>query len=168
MNSKRSVLFGWILVFGGAFGAPAILGQSVGTLIQRQAEAELQALHQEERRAHLHHDVNGLLSHLGTDLIDVREGKIQVMTSKEVRERFNEYFRTAQFIAWDDVQPPVVRASPDGRLGWMIVRVHIAYNETNASGKTTSNDSILAWMAAYEKREGKWMMIAVTTTTQQP
>ncbi len=57
-----------------------------------------------------------------------------------------------------------MRVSPDGQMAWMIVRVRISYTETDASGKTKSQRSTGAWMAAYERQAGKWSMIAVTST----
>jgi len=46
----------------------------------------------------------------------------------------------------------------------MIVRVRIAYTETDASGGKTKQDSVGAWMSAYEKLNGNWIMTAVTST----
>ena len=61
----------------------------------------------------------------------------------------------------------MVHASADGSMGWMIVRVRIAYTEHESSGQKTAHDSVMAWMSAYEKREGRWIMTAVTSTSQE-
>jgi hypothetical protein len=81
-----------------------------------------------------------------------------------VRDKFVEYFKNAQFSTWDDVEPPIVRVSADGNMGWMIVRVRIAYTETEASGKTTNENTVGAWMSSYERQNGTWIMAAVTST----
>jgi len=86
------------------------------------------------------------------------------MSREDVRRRFLKYFEHARFYAWDDVDPPIVHVSSNGKMGWMIVRVRIAYKEMDDSGKKTDNDSIAAWMSAYEKRNGQWIMTAVTST----
>jgi hypothetical protein len=52
-------------------------------------------------------------------------------------------------------------------MGWMIVRVRIAYTETDASGKKTNENTVGAWMSAYEKQNGTWIMTAVTSTFGQ-
>jgi ketosteroid isomerase-like protein len=156
------LVVGTLLLFGTATRLTA--AQDAEPILQQQAEQELRALHQADRRAHLSHDVKALVAHAAESLIDVRDGKVQRLTREQIRERFAEYFRRANFIAWDDVEPAIVRASPDGRLGWMIVRVHIAYDEKLPSRKVRRTDSVLAWMAAYEKRNGEWIMTAVTTT----
>lgn len=161
--NRKLLLYLWIAI---SISYPfTMIADDTSSAIQRRAETELLALHQADRHAHLQHDVNALISHLGTTLIDVHDGKIQRITRDDVRKRFVEYFRTSQFVAWDDVEPPIVRASPDGRSGWMIVRVHIVYNETSASGQSR-NDSVLAWMSTYEKKNGVWILETVTTTTQ--
>ena len=88
------------------------------------------------------------------------------MSREDVRAKFVEYFQSAQFTAWDDAEPPIVRVSADGNMGWMIVRVRIAYTETDASGKKNEN-TVGAWMSAYEKQDGTWIMTAVTSTFGQ-
>ena len=139
-----------------------IFGESA---TQQKAESELLALHQADRRAHFDHDVNHLLANMGGELLDVRDGKINHLSREEVRKKFVEYFQRAHFTAWDDLEPPIVRASADGSLGWMIVRVRITYTEKDSSGKSKVHDGTMAWMSAYEKREGKWTMVAVTSTS---
>jgi hypothetical protein len=133
---------------------------------QKQAEQELLALHKEERRAHFEHDVEFLVAHAGRELLDVREGRVNRMTRDDVRKRFVEYFKSAHFSAWDDLEPPIVQASLDGKLGWVVVRVRIAYTETDASGRETREDSSMAWMSAYEKQDGQWVLKAVTSTAE--
>lgn len=128
--------------------------------------AEVLAVHQADRRANFNHDIEDLVARAAPETLDVRDGQINRMTREDVRKRFTEYFWSAEFSAWDDVEPPVVRVSPDGRMAWMIVRVRISYTETEASGKKKPVQSIDAWMAAYEKQAGKWVMVAVTSTFQ--
>jgi hypothetical protein len=134
---------------------------------QRNVKAELLALHSADRRDHLERNVDSLLARIAWPLFDVRKGKISRTSRDEMRSRFADYFRRAEFSAWDDVEPPVVRVSPDGKMAWMIFRVRIAYTETQPSGKRTKQDSIIAWMSAYEKQNGKWLLTAVTSTFEE-
>jgi hypothetical protein len=137
------------------------------TLAQKQAEAELLALHQQDRRAHLTRDVDLLLQHSGPELIDVRDGNVAVLSRDTLSARFTDYFHRATFSAWEDVVPPIVRASEDGSMGWMIVRVHIAYIELGPSGPPLKHDETMAWMSTYRKSSGKWIHTAVTSTTEK-
>ena len=128
------------------------------------AKADLLALHQADRRAHFHHDVSALLATVPTEFIYVRDGRVQAQTKEDLRKRFTEYFQGAEFTAWDDLEPPIVHASGDGQMGWMVVRVKIAYSKTDTAGKKTLEQSVIAWMSVYEKHEGKWLHVANTST----
>ncbi len=90
------------------------------------AKAELLAIHQAARQAHFNRDVDFIVAGMGPEFITVHEGNIRVMSREDVRKQFTEYFRSAEFSAWDDLEPPIIRISPDGKMGWMIVRVRIA------------------------------------------
>jgi len=148
--------------------SPRLWAQIPDNSLQKKGEKELIALHEEDRRAHFQHDIPALLSHIGAELIDVHEGKVSKMGATDVRKRFTDYFLHAEFSAWDDLDPPIVRVSADGQVGWMIVRVRITYTETDQQGKKTLNDSVMAWMASYQKQAGCWIMTAVTSTSQTP
>jgi hypothetical protein len=100
--------------------------------VQRRGEIELLSLHKQERKAHFGHDVQALLAHIGTQLLDIRDGRV---SRDDVRNKFVEYFKHAQFSAWDDVEPPIVRVSADGKTGWMSVRIWIAYTDADESGR---------------------------------
>jgi len=113
---------------------------------------------------HFEHDVNFLLAHVAPQLLDVRDGQVKRMS--DVRAKFVEYFKSAQFLVWDDVESPIVRVSEDGNMGWMIVRVRIAYTETDTSGKTIHQNTVGAWMSSYEKQNTAWIMTAVTSTSE--
>ncbi|MGA8144586.1 MAG: nuclear transport factor 2 family protein [Candidatus Acidiferrales bacterium] len=145
-----------------SFAHPPVPPQPLS--VESSAKAELLALHQADRRAHFKRDVDAILSTIGPDFTFVREGKTQVMSREEVRKQFTQYFQGAEFSTWDDVQPPIVRVSPDGQMGWMVVRVKVAYAKTDGSGKKSQEESVIAWMSAYEKRDGKWLHMANAST----
>jgi hypothetical protein len=130
------------------------------------AKADLLAVHQAARRAHLNRDVDFIVAGMGPEFTTVHEGTIRVMSREDVHKQFTEYFRGAEFSAWDDLEPPVIRMSPDGKMGWMIVRVRIAYTKKDAGGGTSKEDTVMAWMSAYEKRDGRWLLVANATTSK--
>jgi len=51
-------------------------------------------------------------------------------------------------------------------MGWMIVRVRIAYTKTDAGDAKTKEDTVMAWISVYEKRDGKWLLIANVSTSE--
>jgi hypothetical protein len=133
---------------------------------QKSGEVELLALHQSDRHAHVTHDVEALLATLPPEFISVRDGDIRRQSQGELRQRFAEYFPGAEFTAWDDIESPIVHVSPDNQMGWMIVRVKIAINRSDAVGKQSTENVVMAWMSAYEKHEGKWQHVANATTIE--
>ena len=133
--------------------------------IESKAEAELLAIHKDARRAHFEHDVDAILAGTSESFTSVRDGEIQVQSRADVRKQFTQYFQGTQFIAWDDLEPPIIHVSPDGKIGWMIVRVRIAYTKTDASGAQSKEDTVMAWMSVYEKHGGKWLHVANASTT---
>jgi hypothetical protein len=159
MKSKFVLL---VVVFSLAISRQA--GPRVTADAQSLAKSELLALHQADRRAHFNRDVEAILATIGPEFTFVHDGKVKVMSHDDVRKQFTEYFRGAEFSAWDDLEPPIVHASLDGRSGWMIIRVRVAYTKTDASGTKSQEDSIMAWMSAYEKRDAKWFHIANAST----
>ena len=164
MIQSRQVFFALLVVGVSSWSLLKAAPELWDNSLQKQAEAELLSLHKEERRAHFEHDVNFFLAHVAPQLLDVRDGRVNRMSRDDVREKFAEYFKTAKFSAWDDMEPPIVRVSADGTMGWMIVRVRIAYTENEKAGETTNENTVGAWMSAYEKQNGIWTMTAVTST----
>jgi hypothetical protein len=130
------------------------------------AKAELIALHRADRRAHFEHDLDALLATVPPEFIFVRDGKVLGQSREDLRARFTHYFQGAEFTACDDLEPPIVHVSRDGEMGWMVVRVKIALDRTDASGKKTNDTTIMAWRSVYEKRDGKWQHVANATTVE--
>ena len=60
---------------------------------QASAKAELLALHQAARRAHLNRDVDFIVAGMGSEFTTVHDGKVKVMSRDDVRKQFTEYFR---------------------------------------------------------------------------
>jgi hypothetical protein len=133
--------------------------------VESTAKAELLAIHKDARRAHFEHDVDAILAGTSESSTSVRDGKVQVRSRDDVRKQFAQYFQGTQFSTWDDLEPPIIQVSPDGKMGWMIVRVRIAYTKTDASGAQSKEDTVMAWMSVYEKRDGKWLHVANASTT---
>ncbi len=128
------------------------------------AKAELLALHQADRRAHFRRDVNALVANLPPEFIYLRDGKIRTQSPEDLRKQFTQYFQAAEFSAWDDLESPIIHVSADGQMGWMVVRVKIAYLKTDSAGKKTQEQSVIAWMSVYEKHDGKWLHVANAST----
>jgi len=144
--------------FCASFGAARDFSQS------ERAVEEIRAIHQADRRAHFAGDPAALLEHSAPELLSVKDGKITRQTREDVRKQFAEYFRGSKYSAWDDLEAPQVRVSDDGRMAWMIVRVHSKFVRAVDGGKEEQNEFVSAWTSTYEQAGGKWVMTTVTST----
>lgn len=134
--------------------------QAVG---HQAAMAEILAIHRADRLAHFNRDVSSLLRNGSAELIEVRDSNIKHMSRAALEDRFQQYFASAKFLAWDDMQEPIVHVSADGKMAWMIVKVHVRYEDIQHNNRI--EDNVLAWMSVYEEIDGRWVMQAVATTS---
>ena len=125
--------------------------------------AELLRLHERARAAHLERRADWLVSDWADSLVTVNHGQVSVGSAAGGREGFQRYFDGVEFQAWDDIVPPRVRISPDGRMAYVIVekRVHLTPRETpDAEPERTR----FAWLSVYEKIAGRWRLAAIAST----
>lgn len=125
--------------------------------------AELLRLHQQARTAHLEHRADLLVSDWADSLVTVNHGRVSVGSAAQGREGFQQYLDEVEFQAWDDIVPPRVRISPDGRMAYVVVekRVHLTPRQTpNAEPERTR----FAWLSVYEKIDGRWRLAAIAST----
>jgi uncharacterized protein (TIGR02246 family) len=119
------------------------------------------ALHRQVREAHLTGDANLLASTFADHVVEVRRARILRPSREDVRKRFQEYFAATKYSVWDDIVAPEVRISPDGRMAWMAVHIRAVARQ---------NQEVLdfesAWVATYEKSEGRWRMTSVSSSIE--
>ncbi|MGH7452189.1 MAG: DUF4440 domain-containing protein [bacterium] len=127
-------------------------------------KAELIELHRQDRQAHFNRDATAVAASLAPEMISVRAGEVWSASRDENRQRFERYFRCAEFAEWDDLMPPIIHVSPDGQMAWMIVRVKVKYDWADSTGKESPEEYISAWLSVYEKRGGKWQHVANAST----
>ena len=127
-------------------------------------EAGLLKMHQQDRRAHLETDVELLLGSSPEIFIAVSRGKIDRVTKQQERDMFKKYFQNARYYEWDDLEPPVVRVSKDGSMGWIISRVKVRRVQRDEAGKEQEQKFVYAGIMTYEKTQGKWVRVANVST----
>jgi len=127
-------------------------------------KAELLKLHQQDRRAHFQTDVDLLLAHHPEEFVSVRSGKINRPKKADTRKVFTESFKGATYSEWDDLEPPIIRVSNDGSLGWIIVRLKVRRMKKDAAGAEKEEKFVYAGIMTYEKRDGRWVKVANVST----
>jgi hypothetical protein len=121
-------------------------------------------LHARAREAHLAKRADWLVESQADSLISVSAGRVSVSPRERVRAGFQPYLDSSTFQAWDDVVPPRIRISADGRMAYVIVekRVHLTTRAPN--GTTEAERTRFAWLSVYEKQGDEWRMTAIAST----
>lgn len=136
-------------------------GNAVDIEKERQA---LLAVYQTEKNAHRNTAVESLMENAGERFISASQGKIYSQSRQDVRQFFESYFRNATYQEYDDLQPPVVRVSADGSMGWVLSRLRARRTQIDENGAAQSREFVYAGIMVYEKRDGKWLRVANVST----
>jgi hypothetical protein len=120
-------------------------------------------LHARERQAHLQGNANLLATGLADRIVNVENGEVEIRSRQEVRHHFAEYFGRVKYTSWDDVQPPIVRISPDKHMAWMVIQIKAQLADTSGPRAGKPREFISSWISTFEKQDGEWRMIAVSS-----
>ena len=137
--------------------------------VEEQAErVALEAILQDQRRAHLELDADRLVEHVAEQLVSIDSGTIMVQPRDEVRKMFAAYFDGASYSAWKDLEPPLIKISPGGSMAWVVRRVEVDREEPDGAGGRGRRRFISAFTSTFGKVEGEWRMTTVTSTLVPP
>ena len=126
------------------------------------ATAELLALHEMTRQAHLTGEAAPIAGTIGDQLLLAENGTIRMQSNAEVAQFFTGYLKRVRYSQWRDVSPPLVTVSPDGHLAWMAVEVEAKYRRTDklADGEKSFRSS---WIATYARDKCAWRMTGIAS-----
>lgn len=124
----------------------------------------LEAILQNQRNAHLERDADRLVEHIAERLVSIDRGAITIQTRGQVREMFASYFEGASYLAWEDLEPPLIKISSDGSMAWVVRRVESDREEPDGSGGRRRRQLISAFTSTFEKVNGEWRLTTVTST----
>jgi hypothetical protein len=126
--------------------------------------AELLRLHADARTAHLERRPDLLVASQADSMLSISSGRVSVSDRERTRASFQRYFDESTFQAWDDIVPPRIRISPDGRMAYVVVEKRVHVTSPGATGAPVTERVRYAWLSVYEKRAGKWQMTAIVST----
>ena len=126
--------------------------------------AELLRLHEEARSAHLDKRADLMVASFDDSLRSVARGGVTIASPEENRTRLQVYFDRSTFQAWNDIEPPYLRISPDGRMAWKLVRKRVRLTAPDSAGHPVPEDVVYAWVEIYEKPQDRWVLKAVAST----
>lgn len=125
----------------------------------QQEEAALLALHREAIEAHLRNDADRLVAPESEDYVLVNRGEVSHPGKADRAAALGPYLRSVRFERYADAIAPIVKVSPDGRLGWVIAKVEVRGAARTKQGGEEPFEFVSAWIELYEKRGGRWVRI---------
>jgi hypothetical protein len=152
---QRRALEGFRVVSTAARAAPSDAQQLLG-------------LHEEVLRAHRESNVDLLLAAEGDEYVVANRGEITRPDRKARREGLGPYLGRTRFSMYRDKVPPIVKVSPDGSLGWVIVQVEARGEQTTSKGSVEPIEFVSAWIELYEKRNGRWVRVGNVSNFKPP
>ena len=127
---------------------------------------ELLRLHEQARTAHLGKQADLLVASFADTLLDISDGLVSLRSREQNRARFQRYFDRVTFQQWDDITPPRIRISPDGQMAYVVVQKSVRLTSQAGGGAPEAEHTVFAWVEIYEKRAGKWTLMAVASTNR--
>ena len=87
--------------------------------------SELLRLHERQRTAHLERRAEWLVAEWADSIFSVSRGRVSIGRPGPSQAGFQEYLDAVTFQAWEDVVPPRIRISPDGRMAYVVVEKRV-------------------------------------------
>lgn len=124
---------------------------------------DLAALVAQAREAHLNRDAALMVSVFADDMIAISGGEVRRASRDAGRERFEAYFGRVDFMAWDDLEPPIITLSDDGSMATVMVRKLVRVRPRGQVDAPVS-ETRFAWLEVWRRVNGRWEMTANVST----
>jgi hypothetical protein len=123
----------------------------------------LKAIHEQSRRAHMEGNASLLAEHLAERMITASGGDLISGSGEQTRQFFAGYFNRVRYLEWADEQAPIVSVSPDGKMGWMAVKVRARYVE-KAKPEAGERSFKSSWIATFDRIGCDWKMTGISSS----
>ena len=146
--------------FIAALAALPALAACAGVDLPRE-EAALRQVLERERAAHFQRDAALFVGGFVDSMVSVNRGSVTRLPAEAYRQRFQSYFDGAEFLAWDDREPPRITFSDDGNLAYVVVQKTVTLM-ADPEPVTTE----FAWVSIYRKQDGAWKLECNVSTNR--
>lgn len=126
----------------------------------------LMQLNENQRKAHMYGDAEMLAAEIADTMISVSRGHIYINSNREIYDRFNNYFKSIEYIKWDDLEDPIINISDDGSYAEMIFKKIVQTRHKNEIGNWEKSSTLFSWSAYHKKLNGKWKIVSNTSTRE--
>ena len=133
--------------------------------LQKERKAILSLL-ERERTAHFEKDVSLFMSEFSDSMVSVNSGVVTRASRSARYKRIEKYFKSVDFVKWDDVAPPQIDFSKDGSLAYAIVQKQVILSLKDSLQKTVLDTTDFAWVSIYRKAENDWKVECNVSTNK--
>src|SRR5215204_803340 len=123
--------------------------------LQKERSAILDLL-AKERNAHFEKNVTLFMSEFSDGMISVNRGVVMAASRDATYKRIDKYFRSVDFVKWDDLVPPQINFSKDGSLAYAIVQKQVILSLKDSLPKVVLDTKNFAWVSIYRKKGNEW------------
>jgi len=123
--------------------------------LQKERSAILDLL-AKERNAHFEKNVTLFMSEFSDGMISVNRGVVMAASRDTTYKRIDKYFRSVDFVKWDDLVPPQINFSKDGSLAYAIVQKQVILSLKDSLPKVVLDTKNFAWVSIYRKKGNEW------------
>lgn len=136
------------------------------TFDRAKAEQEILEMHEAQREYHFGKDSISFAQQMSAAYVSVNRGLITRPSVAENISRYNNYFSAVEFVKWDDVNPPLIRFSDDGRMAYTVVDKEVIVEYKLSETETILDSGYYAWVAIYKKQAEGWKLDCVASTNR--
>jgi hypothetical protein len=104
---------------------------------------------------------------MAPDMVSVSAGEVTHVTREAARERFGQYFGRVDFLAWDDLEAPVVTFSYDHTMATVLVQKVVRIRPVGRVDAPV-NETRFAWLEVWRRTGDRWEMTANVSTNARP
>jgi len=139
---------------------------SISTPGFEEEKKEILQLEAKQREYHFTKNAKAFTGMFSEDFLSINKGAINKPSRKSSYEMFDEYFKSAEFVKWDDNKAPVIRFSNDGSVAYVAVDKVVIVKMLNGTRKEIMDTTNFAWLTVYKKYENEWKIDCVTSTNK--
>ena len=133
--------------------------------LQKERTAILDLL-AKERNAHFEKNATLFMSEFADGMISVNRGVVTTASRDSTFRRIDKYFKSVDFVKWDDVVPPNINFAKDGSLAYAIVQKQVILSLKDSLRQVVLDTTNFAWVSIYRKIGDEWKIECNVSTNK--
>jgi hypothetical protein len=121
-------------------------------------------LQDDQREYHFRKNARAMVDIHSDEFISIDRGKVSFPQPEQTFKMFDRYFKSVEFVKWDDIQEPIIRFSDDASVAYVAVQKEVILKAIAADGKEAMDTTRYAWLSVYKKVDDAWKLDCITST----